>query len=406
MKINYKNIYRFLVAALIVFTIPLSMMDNVLSTYTSFNIPKVNSISALLFFIMLPFFFVYQRFSKYRFSNKSFFLVFSIVILYFVEIIVVIYHYDTVGYSSGQIKSAIEYHAPIFLLQIMYIVIGFSFCHEFYGFVKKMVFVFFIFYLLILFLYAVDFSILKLFLVEEKINYLFLGDMTAMMFMVFFSFSENKKPLIFSLGLVVLFLITSRSSFYIYIISFCFYGLHCYWLGSRNKRLVMFSLIFIATSLFLLVGADSVLKHLDMDNYRVFRVFSDSDTSKMGRDIINHSGMQSIISNWFIGDFGGQVDMNLDGRGARWGQYIHNFFSIWRQFGFVAFVIYSSMLGFLSFFTARVIMSRKSSQQTDLYILFAIFSIISVLMARSYIFTSIYLFMGYFIAYNLKKVSD
>lgn len=399
MLINNSFLNRIIAILYILFTLYLGLVNSVFSAYLGFGIPKLIAFSVALFLISFAIFLCHTVLNKKTASSKTSRVVLLLLLLYFIQVVVILSNKDLQGYSSGQVKNAIEFGFPIILLQVMYIYMGGVFFSEYAGRRKIIFDMFFLFYLVTFLYFGLDFVTLKLVYSEVKIEYLFVGDFTAILFMIAFGSAEKKitKLVVFTIGLVFLFIISSRSSFYIYIFAFTSYWtLRNIKFRQYQNLIAMFILAFL-----LLIFYDYIIANLvsNSDDYRIFRVFTGTDNSAQGRDIINQYGYDRILQSWFVGDFGGQLNATLDEYGSRWGQYIHNVFSVWRQFGLIAFVIYIIILLDVCYNTITDFFNSEECSNQTVLILLCVFTVTSVLISRAYIFTSIYFFIGYYLFY-------
>ena len=108
-------------------------------------------------------------------------------------------------------------------------------------------------------------------------------------------------------------------------------------------------------------------------------------------------GLNAISNNIFIGDFAGQVKIAGDGLGARWGGYMHNILSFFRQGGVIVFALVVIIL-INSFTTLYQIVKRNLLSSLFGVILYII---VVSLFSRSYVYPWIFLLAGINISYIL-----
>src|SRR6056297_2487183 len=84
------------------------------------------------------------------------------------------------------------------------------------------------------------------------------------------------------------------------------------------------------------------INHLQEANARMF-VFLDleQDSSFNARQELFDKGVRAIKNHWYTGDLAGQTEY------GGLGSYIHNYLSLWRQFGLFAFMLFIILILFL-----------------------------------------------------------
>lgn len=120
-------------------------------------------------------------------------------------------------------------------------------------------------------------------------------------------------------------------------------------------------------------------------NLRSFRIDLSKSTSLTIRLGILKDGLLSIQQNIFLGEFLGQLNNSSEYRG--FGNYIHNYLSLWRQFGLFAFLIYIYYV-----FTAckNLIIKNEGNQ----YLGLITFLILESLFFRGYSFPHFWILAG------------
>ncbi len=227
-------------------------------------------------------------------------------------------------------------------------------------------------------------------------NYHYLSECYAILSFWFIS-SLEKKPtiiLISSISIIVLFLLGSRSSLFIYllVLTLLLYRLNC-----LPVSLGLCCIMFIAV-VFSSKGLQIVNNFID-DNYRMFSVLiSNEEGSSVSRKMLATSGLEDIKNHWFVGSLGGQVNYG----GKLWGGYIHDFRSYWRQFGIIVFLLYCILL--LKLNISNLFKFFRNHNATVFFVTSSLlfFSIESIL-SRAYLSTYIYFFIGYSISNVFKK---
>lgn len=220
--------------------------------------------------------------------------------------------------------------------------------------------------------------------------YLFLGDSFALWSLL--TISVLRRPfsvvLIAVISTAALFAFQSRASWYAFILIFPLIMLFF------RKSSRYFAIILVVLICFLALSGFIKTSTLQTLNSRMFAIKSlDSDNSVIARKYLAQKGLEKLSRHWFFGDYLGQTEYsNLGG-------YIHNYLSLWRQFGLIPFIVFLLFLG--DFFTygwilLRKIISRKKniSSENYFFLLGGLFSIIECIAARSYSNPFIWLFFG------------
>jgi O-antigen ligase len=118
----------------------------------------------------------------------------------------------------------------------------------------------------------------------------------------------------------------------------------------------------------------------------------DADSSARERNILFEEGISAIKQNWFIGDYVGQL------RYGSLGAYIHNYLSLWRQFGFIPFFSFIILLGYLLTQSIRCFSKAQSyiryPSENAFLIMGGCFCLVEILAARSYNSPFIWFFIG------------
>jgi len=138
---------------------------------------------------------------------------------------------------------------------------------------------------------------------------------------------------------------------------------------------------------------------------RLFNLSSD-DVSYLARVDMFISGLEGIAKNIFFGDFSGQLTIASDDKGARWGGYIHNFLSYFRQFGIVAFLLVVTML--LSALYACYVAFKKRIFNSDLSVISIIIYIVLIYtLSRGYVYSWLFLLPGLsFYILSVRKIDE
>lgn len=194
--------------------------------------------------------------------------------------------------------------------------------------------------------------------------------------------------IMFLMTMYLIFIGGSRTSFALLFFSVVlYYGV--------PLKLVISGLLFF----YMIFGAVSqyVLSFDALADYRFISLFNLSeDNSANARTILLESGLIDIFENPIFGKFGGQLTSSIsDAWGWRWGAYVHNFLSYYRQFGLLGFILFT-----LVFFKSSYGLYKIS----DKYIVLLMFLSFSVVVSRSYAFGYIFMVVGIYITeFNLNR---
>lgn len=135
-----------------------------------------------------------------------------------------------------------------------------------------------------------------------------------------------------------------------------------------------------------------------LSQYRIMKLINYSDdVSVNARKNLWRSGIYDISIHPVSGKFGGQLTSSItDNKGARWGAYIHNIFSYYRQFGLLAFLLFVGL-----FIEAANNLLRYKRMIPILF-----FLTIAIVFSRSYTYAFVFLLFGISINYssNLRKI--
>lgn len=229
---------------------------------------------------------------------------------------------------------------------------------------------------------------------KDKIGiYLFLGDSFALWSIALFS-TAVQKPCINSIFIICsilgLFAFNSRTSLYAFILVIPLILL------ITKKTLRYFA--FVGVILFLIVAFSGFLsiEKLQKTNKRMLAVFNlENDSSFIAREHLEERGTKGLKKNLFVGDYNGQLEY------GSLGAYIHNYLSLWRQFGFPCFLAFCTLLfiflsrGWKIFIQAHQ-KREKSPVSADafFFLVGGSFCFIEILAARSYGSPYIWLFLG------------
>lgn len=379
------------------FVFPLGGIGSIFSNfgYDAFNIMSsiraLGYISGCAFFILYLFNFFIND-GKVKLNHIS--VVFSVLFFFLVFFIQVGFNYNLFGPTGGgEFKNALSVHIPIFLTYLSMLYLGFYWISLSN---KKIVVLSWCLYTCSIYFF-VDFHTLSLDFMQlrnpsDRSFILMLSDsyvLTTLTTLAFLRKSNFKFILVFGLGLISLFFISSRTALLLYLLSvFVYYSV----IGSvRLKVLVVIILIpFILWSFYFLQSNATGY------SARLFE-FSSSDDSLVGRENMLNSGIKKVLESPIIGDFGGQVRVSLDQHGERWGAYIHNSVSYFRQFGILGlfFVLYLYFLSVVIFYKAKI---RNELNCYRIIFMPCIYIVLATILSRSYVYPWLFLIPGFYIS--------
>ncbi len=231
--------------------------------------------------------------------------------------------------------------------------------------------------------------------IDARAIHLYLGDMFAVVSLYLICSRDRfwQRYLLWVAAVVMVFIIGSRTSFYALVavlpLTIVF--------GRDWKAFAGFALTLAVVGVLGMVFlGDDYLKSHRMLSF----VFTGSDHNFAARGDYFVEGMRQLWSNWFWGDYAGQLHQ---GRGI--GFYIHNYFSIWRQFGLIPFVLFLYMVGVSLRIIAEGIRTFNDGR-FKLFVLLMAFCLIEVAFSRAYMFPFIFIPLGMGGRFLIEKYRD
>lgn len=325
--------------------------------------------------------------------NKSTIELYMFIMLPFLTFVIflsqVIYHLDVYGaVASNVTKTTFEFNWPIFVSYLSMFFLGFYLVDSLIKY-ERFIFVSWCFCVFVL-LVNVNYNLLSIDFnstvdPSNKAFTLLVSDSFAILSLVVISFYHQSKMVFFWVftALVCLFFLSSRTAFIVF-----FSALLILIIKRNNYRRTLVTLIFLLLSFIAMM----VFLENNATGYTA-RLFSLSldDSSVIGRINMFESGLTRISSNFFVGDFAGQLYHSLDSAGARWGGYIHNALSFLRQFGVLGFL--SVICLFLcSIFI--ILFGKVNSKEKMISISIISYIVIVYLLSRSYVYPWFFLLPG------------
>lgn len=327
---------------------------------------------------------------KTRLQWLGFFLFLSMILISFTVILI----FPDFKISIG--KDAMYFNLNILYYYCVYFVVGFHF------YCKKSIKMIFLFWLLMIInlLYHFDYDGMRIsfrgFTENAKTGvYILMADSFAV-WTLFLLANVTKRPIFsFFISLVstfALFALNSRASLYAFIMILPLSLM-------LIKKSARYALIILGT--FIILYPHQIVDQLETVNKRMFIVQRlETDRSLQLRLEMFEEGLFAIKNNWFFGDYLGQL------KSEHLGSYMHNYLSLWRQFGlfpftvFVALLLYSLFASWKSFYLLRK--CKLIDPHSYFLIVGILFCTIEIIFARSYG----YFYIWFFIGMSLNKKSN
>ena len=224
--------------------------------------------------------------------------------------------------------------------------------------------------------------------------YLMLADSFAVLSIFILCRLDNSKKelLLILISSICLFALFSRASFY------CFILTSIVFLYKKNK-IAMFSIIALSlTILFINLDNNSFT-----DNRMIRMIFGSYDLSQSMREDQLEKGINSLSEAWLLGDFMGDVEESFGEKG----NYIHNYLSFWRQFGFIPFLL-MTIIAFFSFAKIFIYWWRTNNiKGLPLFLFYiSVFTLSEIILARSFLYPYIWMSIGGVSSYFFNKKEE
>ena len=224
--------------------------------------------------------------------------------------------------------------------------------------------------------------------------YLMLADSFAVLSIFILCRLDNSKKelLLILISSICLFALFSRASFY------CFILTSIVFLYKKNK-IAMFSIIALSlTILFINLDNNSFT-----DNRMIRMIFGSYDLSQSMREDQLEKGINSLTEAWLLGDFMGDVEESFGEKG----NYIHNYLSFWRQFGFIPFLL-MIIIAFFSFVKIFIYWWKTNNiNGLPLFLFYiSVFTLSEIILARSFLYPYIWMSIGGVSSYFFNKKEE
>ncbi|MDG2754629.1 hypothetical protein P7M17_03345 [Vibrio parahaemolyticus] len=395
LNLNKFNELSFKLVAFI--SLPLLVVIRLFYYQGIINIPSI--FSAIYLVKILFSFFATIYIVKNRCFNRKWMILCSVVFVTFAFKLT--YNFDMYGHTRGDYKSAFEYNLPYLVDYVFYFSLG---CYlSIYNPISERFRYWIIFFLFSIIIVNIDFSMLRINInsfvsPDFHSSYIWFSDMivlTTIIYMVGEGKSSNNFYILIFLWVLSFFLI-SRTVF-ILLGLMVFLNLSLKILYSYNKRkltLLFFIFLFLCMFFYYFYGVSIIEGSggLDLSNNRIYKLYLyglSSDSSMNERQLMFLSGINDIANNPLLGSFGGQLSINTDyWHEPRWGAFIHNIFSYYRQFGLVPFLA-------INILVLMGVFSLYKFEKFGLLFFGFVFFAIELYVFRSFTSPYVYVFIGY-----------
>ncbi|MCM8532839.1 MAG: hypothetical protein NE330_16850 [Lentisphaeraceae bacterium] len=307
--------------------------------------------------------------------------------------LIVMLNYDTVGYTrNGHKMSALKYNWNTIFSSLAFLGVGYFL--NFRKSYRKLIIYSFLFMSSLVIVFA-DFSRFSLRMSGLRYStfshYTYLADLYIIVSIILFAqLYESKKShlWVIVLTIVCLVFLNSRSALILYCLSCTIFYLLTAYLKAYQKTIIV---VVLASLYFSLTFLIPYLEQHSQVNTRFLNALrmDKNDRSFKARENFNESGFKSIKANFITGDFAGQLSGFGDREGIRWGTYMHNGFSFWRQFGLLAFIAFIVSI-------LHTIFNTYTLRKHDVFlVLLSCFVILCYIASRSYMNYYLVIVFGY-----------
>ena len=352
----------------------------------------------LILFMSLAFAIIFFLFSQRnqtidinKFSSFST-LISYFLILYFFNVYLVISLSPVYEYKG---INSYEYFMAYYQRHIVYFVIGLSLL-DIVKF-KNLIITFNILFLLVVFFNSnfTNFSVL-FYITNQQIwgdNLLIVSALANTLFK-----NRGSQIIHFLVCSLALFLLNSRVSLFLF---FLYFGLFQLFYVFKNTSISTIIAYFSAFFVFVvaLINVDySQIGFLNEFQRYTFFLIGVEDTSVIKRNELFSEGFRDIVNNPWSGRYAGHLYQ--EGRNE-FGGYLHNIFSHWRQFGLLSFL--SIIIPIAVTISLMIKNFLKQSITLHGIISLSFVLILSCILFRSYVSSSLFLALGVSIAIGYKS---
>lgn len=218
----------------------------------------------------------------------------------------------------------------------------------------------------------------------------------------FFYYFSCENPLLkkISLALIAILLIVSggRSELFGFLFAYMYISIISFknFTFKVNKSLLIISCLILVCLVFvLIIDIETLLEPLQRSRHLEINNLSTS-SSWVARQKILETNLPYIFNSPLIGSFGSHFKI---GSGA----YIHNFLSVWQQYGIIPFVMYLILI-FTPFIhlTYQKLKYHSNSKTVNAALFLATYSLLLVLITKSVFWDYLGLSIGVYLYYTFK----
>jgi len=315
-------------------------------------------------------------------------IIFFVLLLYIFLISFINYYFNNFNeYSLELLKGNIQ--AIIFNLVCYFLAKNLYLENSFF---RRIFIIFFFICTLLVFLNINEFGIFYLKLNSENSELLstyqsFARTLVVMSFISFtLTIRSNLNLVILIIAILSLFLNSARTEF----VLFCF-AIFLYLFIFDFRKTIIRVLFLTSLIIFILFYNQELLNYIFDSRIWELITNTDSSTSLNARMETIHVAIESIKSNFILGDYGSYVsELGI-------GMYAHNLLSAWVDLGFLGFLYFIFILVYIMI----KLYSLKKFYLNNEYILlflFFIFYFLAILVSKSYT----YMFLGFLIAFCVR----
>jgi len=315
-------------------------------------------------------------------------IIFFVLLLYIFLISFINYYFNNFNeYSLELLKGNIQ--AIIFNLVCYFLAKNLYLENSFF---RRIFIIFFFICTLLVFLNINEFGIFYLKLNSENSELLstyqsFARTLVVMSFISFtLTIRSNLNLVILIIAILSLFLNSARTEF----VLFCF-AIFLYLFIFDFRKTIIRVLFLTSLMIFILFYNQELLNYIFDSRIWELITNTDSSTSLNARMETIHVAIESIKSNFILGDYGSYVsELGI-------GMYAHNLLSAWVDLGFLGFLYFIFILVYIMI----KLYSLKKFHLNNEYILlflFFIFYFLAILVSKSYT----YMFLGFLIAFCVR----
>jgi len=309
-----------------------------------------------------------------------------------------VYGYSALGYSEGLI-----------VLSMFWFIVGMSLANIDRPYVSRgwilVVAFFFVWYIMVpKYSYLVDYLFIQSVAGYESVSHLRFADYAVLILMYgYVGYFKRFKLMYFIFSLFIVFVFQGRGALLCFTVAVLVYE----YIQSRQKKeffLFLWNVVAVLGVAFIFVVL--LRAFMDMQNVdermigRMLSLFGDGGVtynsySYMYRINQISYGFERLAEQFWVGNAGLIVEM-FGGMGA----HMHNIFSAWQFFGFPFFLFMVSVLVLVLKIALRYMREGGDNRFGDFAVLMILYSVLSVLISRSFSFFVLWISLGYWLEMN------